>query len=168
MTNISKSILGHLPAGSPVHQFTLENNSGLVVKLMEYGAGITSILAPDKSGNSAEIVLGHETIEEWLSDGYYLGKLVGRYANRIAGGRFSIGDHEYRLELNDGENSLHGGGRVLFGRSHGPPLVPIPSPVAKLVIGGVHRPEGAGGGGFRHRDELVYHDVCLASFAMQY
>jgi len=95
--------------GENVTLFTLKNVNGIEIKLTNYGARVVSILAPDKKGNFADIAMGYNTIEEYLVDKMYQGCVVGRYANRIKEGKFSIGDQEYKLFLNDGPNALHGG-----------------------------------------------------------
>jgi aldose 1-epimerase len=90
-------------------RFTLANRSGVEIDFIARGGTITSIRFPDRDGRVADVVPGFETAEEYAVDTRYMGCLVGRFANRIAGGRFSLDDVEYSLPLNDGENHLHGG-----------------------------------------------------------
>jgi aldose 1-epimerase len=88
---------------------TLKNKNGLVVQITNFGAKIVSLYVPDRKGNLADIVLGYETIDEYIKGNPYFGAICGRYANRIAGGRFIIDGHTYQLPVNNGPNSLHGG-----------------------------------------------------------
>ncbi|NLE00657.1 MAG: galactose mutarotase [Fibrobacter sp.] len=100
---------GKTEQGETVQLFTLENNRGLTVKITNYGAAVTSILFPDKSGNTADIVLGFDNLPQYLGTHPYFGAICGRFANRIANATFSIDDRTYKLAANDGANSLHGG-----------------------------------------------------------
>ena len=96
-------------AGRDVTQFTLSNTDGVEVRAIDYGAIITSILTPDRSGALADIVLGFNAIDGYLGDHPYFGAIIGRYANRIANGRFTIDGIDYRLATNNGPHHLHGG-----------------------------------------------------------
>lgn len=90
--------------------FTLKNEGGIELKMTNYGARIVSILMPDKDGNYDDVVLGYNTIEEYIDhDNMYLGCIVGRFANRVANGQFTIGENTYQLEQNEGSTCLHGG-----------------------------------------------------------
>jgi aldose 1-epimerase len=95
--------------GRPITLFTLTNAHGLEVKAMTYGAIITSIRVPDRKGQIADIVLGHETPDGYIPNPPYFGALVGRYANRIANATFTLDGKKYDLAKNDGPNTLHGG-----------------------------------------------------------
>lgn len=95
--------------GKSVDLFTLKNKEGVSVQLTNYGARIVSIFTPDRMGQFADITFGYNSIHEYLNDNMYLGCTVGRYANRISGGKFSIDGKPYSLTQNDGNNSLHGG-----------------------------------------------------------
>lgn len=90
-------------------QFILKNKNGLTVKFIARGGQITSILAPDRHGKFADVVIGYETVEEALAGDAYLGSICGRYANRIAGGKLTIDGKQYQLEINNPPNHLHGG-----------------------------------------------------------
>lgn len=79
------------------------------MKVIEYGGIITHLTAPDRNGVFEDVVLGHDSLEEYLESCYYLGALIGRYGNRIANAKFSLDGVEYALELNDNPNTLHGG-----------------------------------------------------------
>jgi len=95
--------------GKEVFLFTLTNSRGNTLKLTNYGARITSIVVPDRDGTKENVTFGFGTFEETLKGDPYFGACVGRYANRIAGGKFSIDGTEYSLALNNFPNSLHGG-----------------------------------------------------------
>lgn len=87
----------------------LVNKSGARVILTPIGAGVVSVIVPDKNGIMGDIVLGYADSESYIGDGPCSGKIPGRYANRIAGGRFRLDGKEYSLEINNGPNHLHGG-----------------------------------------------------------
>ncbi|MCB0116043.1 MAG: galactose mutarotase [Caldilineaceae bacterium] len=93
----------------PVDLFTLRNDNGVSVAITNYGGIIVSILAPDRSGQAGEITLGYDTLGEYIAVNPYFGSLVGRYANRLARGKFQIDGVTYALAQNNGVNSLHGG-----------------------------------------------------------
>lgn len=103
MPSISAKAWGDSPTG-PATLFTLTNDKGNLVRLTDYGGTITSIVV-DKQ----EMVIGFEELSGYLGPNPYYGALIGRYGNRIARGRFSIGDKHYTLAVNNGPNSLHGG-----------------------------------------------------------
>lgn len=99
-------------ASSPIGTiriFTLVNSKGEQVELSTLGAGIVSVTVPDRLGNLADVALGYADPADYLHDGPCAGKIPGRYANRIAGGRFCLDGREYRLAVNNGPNALHGG-----------------------------------------------------------
>lgn len=100
-----------MPDGRQVKLITLRNESGMEVAVTNYGAIVQRILVPDRDGQYADVTLGYDTLEGYLGDHPYFGAVVGRYANRIAGGKFSIGETEYILATNNGPNSLHGGNK---------------------------------------------------------
>jgi len=95
--------------GRPVNLYTLTNSHGVEVQAMNYGGIILSIRVPDRKGQMADIVLGHETMEGYIPNPPFLGAIVGRYANRIANGQFTLDGKTYNLPKNDGPNTLHGG-----------------------------------------------------------
>jgi len=92
-----------------IQQFTLRNAKGSEVRAIEYGGIITAIRTPDRNGAFENIVLGLDSIDAYLADRRYYGAIVGRYANRIADGRFTIDGQTYQLSTNDGRHHLHGG-----------------------------------------------------------
>src|SRR6266852_5221206 len=100
--------------GRPITLYTLTNSHGLEVRTMNYGAIILSMRVPDRKGQLADIVLGHDTLEGYTPNPPYLGALVGRYANRIANGTFTLDGKTYTLPKNDGPNTLHGGIKRTF------------------------------------------------------
>ncbi len=95
--------------GQPVTLFTLTNASGASVGIIEYGGIVVSLNVPDRDGNLGDVVLGFDTLDAYVTDTPYFGAITGRYANRIAGGKFEIDGTSYELPVNNGPNSLHGG-----------------------------------------------------------
>jgi len=95
--------------GRPVNLYTLTNSHGVEVHAMNYGGIILSIRVPDRKGQMADVVLGHDTMEGYIPNPPYFGAIVGRYANRIANGQFTLDGKTYTLPKNDGPNTLHGG-----------------------------------------------------------
>jgi aldose 1-epimerase len=96
--------------GASVDRYTLTNARGMEVNILTYGGIIQSIDVPDRNGHLANITLGFATLEQYLAHGTpYFGALVGRYANRIAGGSFTLDGRTYHVPINDGSNALHGG-----------------------------------------------------------
>ncbi len=89
--------------------YVLTNAHGLSVKILNFGAKAMSITVPDKEGNPGDVVLGYDTPEEYINGNPYFGATIGRYANRIANGKFSLDEKGYSLCKNNGNNSLHGG-----------------------------------------------------------
>ena len=91
--------------------YTLENDSGMTVRVTNYGAIITSIIVPDRNGKRADIALGYDRVEDYVNavDKPYFGAVVGRYGNRIAKGEFTLNGETYSLLKNNGDNHLHGG-----------------------------------------------------------
>jgi aldose 1-epimerase len=100
---------GRLADGSPVEQVTLRGATGFELVIITFGAAVQSLRVPDRDGRCADVVLGHDTLTPYLADRQFFGATVGRYANRIAGGRFELDGRGIALARNDGANSLHGG-----------------------------------------------------------
>lgn len=100
---------GNLPDGGVAKLITLKNSNGVEVAITNYGAIVQKIVVPDRRGQFEDVVLGYDTLEGYLGEHPYFGAVVGRYGNRIAKGKFSIGDAEYTLATNNGPNALHGG-----------------------------------------------------------
>ncbi len=107
--NISKQPFGHTADETLVDLYTLINDSGMEIKISNYGGTIVSILTPDQTGALADIVLGFDRLAGYVQAQPFLGALIGRYANRIAQGRFTLNGVDYSLAQNDGPNHLHGG-----------------------------------------------------------
>ncbi|MDN0194464.1 aldose epimerase family protein [Streptomyces sp. S.PNR 29] len=104
-------LFGTLPDGTPVHRWTLER-AGVRVRILSYGGIVQSAEVPDRDGRTANVVLGFADLDGYLAHPEpYVGALVGRYANRIAGGRFPLDGRTYALAQNNGPNALHGGER---------------------------------------------------------
>ncbi len=101
---------GTTPDGQKVVRYTLTNKNGMVAKIMTYGATLTDLLVPDKNGDVADVVLGFDSLEGYLaSTNPFFGTTVGRVANRIDKGKFTLDGKDYSLALNNGPNHLHGG-----------------------------------------------------------
>jgi aldose 1-epimerase len=105
----ARASFGHTADGRNVEIVTLTNSRGMQARVMSYGASLQSLLVPDRNGKLADIVLGYDTLRGYLDRRQYFGATVGRYANRIAHGKFPLDGKTYTLTLNDGPNSLHGG-----------------------------------------------------------
>ena len=104
--------------GKEVYLLTLTNKAGNVIRLTNFGAKITWIEVPDKNGKKDNITFGYDTFDETINGDMSFGSVVGRYANRIANGKFTIDGVEYTTPKNNGPNTLHGGqkaGTVLSG-----------------------------------------------------
>lgn len=108
-SEVTSAPFGQMPDGRTVTQFTLTNRQGMEVRLLDLGGIVTHLYAPDRDGRFADVVLGFDTLEPYLTDSPYFGALIGRVGNRIAGGRFELDGEVYELDRNDGENHLHGG-----------------------------------------------------------
>ena len=108
-TRIERKTWGTTPEGQAVELFTLTREGAPTVAVTSHGAYIVSILAADREGRTVDVVLGYGDLAGYLGDTGYLGAVVGRYANRIAAGTFSLGGQQYTLARNNGPNALHGG-----------------------------------------------------------
>src|SRR5919204_503883 len=108
---VAREPFGQLPDGRRVELFTLRNGRGIEVRAMTYGAIITSMMVPGRGGDVADIALGFDSLSDYLTGSPYFGAIVGRYANRIARGQFTLDGVTYQLARNNGPNSLHGGVR---------------------------------------------------------
>lgn len=108
-SSVEKGIFGKLPDGTQIEFFTLTNARGTTAKIITYGATLQSLRVPDKTGKLGDVVLGFDDLSGYLAPHPYFGATVGRFANRIAKGKFTLDGKEYTLALNDGPNTLHGG-----------------------------------------------------------
>jgi aldose 1-epimerase len=108
---MTPEVFGYLGEDTPVMLFTLTNPSGTEVRVINYGATIVSCKTRDRSGRLGDIALGFSDLSSYVTHSAYFGAVVGRYANRIAHGRFVLNGRTYSLATNDGQHHLHGGNR---------------------------------------------------------
>jgi aldose 1-epimerase len=106
---LKKEDFGKTKEGQGVELYTLTNANGVEARITTYGGIVVSLKTPDRAGKMDDIVLGFDSLDEYLKGHPFFGTLTGRYANRIAKGRFTLGGVEYKLAVNNGENHLHGG-----------------------------------------------------------
>jgi len=104
-----KRSFGKTTDGQEAELYTLLNSNGVGIEITNYGGIVVSLRLPDRRGEMADVVLGYEDLASYEKDKWHFGAIVGRYANRIAGGKFRLNGHEYTLALNNGPNHLHGG-----------------------------------------------------------
>jgi aldose 1-epimerase len=111
--SVTSTAFGHLPDGRPVMLYSLVNSRGMRVDIADYGALIVRLFAHDRNGRLDDVVLGYDTLDAYLRSSPYFGAVVGRYANRIAEGRFTLDGHTYQLATNNAPGGipchLHGG-----------------------------------------------------------
>ena len=106
---VRREPFGALPGGETVEAITLGNRAGMQARIITYGASLQAVLVPDRDGTVADVTLGHAILEPYLDQPQYFGSTVGRVANRIAGGRFTLDGTDHHVPVNNGPNSLHGG-----------------------------------------------------------
>jgi aldose 1-epimerase len=107
--DIRGETFGKTPEGVKIEKFNLSNDQGLTASVTNFGAILTSLTVPNRSGRSEEVTLGFDTLEGYLADIWFFGATIGRYANRIAKGKFSLDGTEYQLAQNSPPSHLHGG-----------------------------------------------------------
>jgi aldose 1-epimerase len=107
--SVEKSSFGKLPDGTAIDAYTLKNRNGLVAKIITYGALLTEMHVPDRNGKIGDITLGFDNLQQYLDGHPYFGATIGRYANRIAKGKFTLDGQSYTLATNNYPNHLHGG-----------------------------------------------------------
>jgi aldose 1-epimerase len=107
---IEAALFGTLPDGKEVHRYTLHNRHGMTVKLINYGAILTEVSVPDSNGVAANVIVGSDSLQDYLGR-FAAAAVQGRYANRIANGRFELDGTVYQVTKNIGEHHLHGGTR---------------------------------------------------------
>jgi aldose 1-epimerase len=107
---MARQAFGTTPDGKPVEVFTLDTGRGLKARVINYGATLAAVEVPDRTGRAANVVLYGETLDQYLA-GLPSGAVIGRYANRIGGAKFSIDGAEYKITANSGPNHIHGGSR---------------------------------------------------------
>ncbi len=106
--DINKQVFGKLEDGTSADLFTLTGSRGMQVKITNFGGSVVSILVPDKNGNMGDVVFGFDSLKGYEENPAYFGSIIGRYANRIAGGTFTLNGKRYSLPQNNGANYLHG------------------------------------------------------------
>ncbi|MGQ0563171.1 MAG: aldose epimerase family protein [Gemmatimonadota bacterium] len=107
--SVSRQPFGTTPNGEAVTLYTLSNRNGVEARVTDYGGIIVSLTVPDREGRMGDVVLGYDSLAGYLASSPYFGALIGRYGNRIAGGRFTLDGQTYELATNNGPNHLHGG-----------------------------------------------------------
>ena len=134
---------GTLADGTVVEAITLKANNGVSAVILSYGATLQKLFGPDREGRIADVVLGYDRPSDYVDHPNYFGVTVGRYANRIGGGKFTLDGKSYQLPQNDGDNSLHGGGKG-FDKAAWTVVSVKSGPKAEVVLG--HRsPDGDAG-----------------------
>lgn len=106
---VKRSTFGKLADGRAVPAVTLTNDNGLSATIIAYGATLQSVMLPDANGKTVDVALGHDTLQPYIDKPEFFGSTVGRFANRIARGKFTLDGKAYQTPVNNGENSLHGG-----------------------------------------------------------
>jgi aldose 1-epimerase len=106
---IKKESFGKTTDGAQIDLYSLSNKKGMEVSITNFGATVVTLKVPDRAGKGADVVLGYDSLDGYENGSAYFGATVGRYGNRIAGGKFSIDGKTYTLPKNNGENTLHGG-----------------------------------------------------------
>src|SRR5581483_10877199 len=109
MTGVAESEFGRTADGQTVNLYTLTNAHGVMAKIANYGGIATELHVPDKAGTMADVVLGFDNLKGYQEKSPFFGTLVGRVANRIAKGKFTLDGKQYSLFVNNGPNALHGG-----------------------------------------------------------
>lgn len=139
----TRSPMGRTADGAAVEAVTLGNSHGVTARILTYGATLQSLVVPDRAGKGADVVLGHDDLASYVAHPNYFGVTVGRYANRIAGGRFTLDGKSYQLPRNDAGNSLHGGDNG-FDKAVWKVAALSSGPVASVVLTH-HSPDGDAG-----------------------
>ena len=111
---IAEAPFGVLEDGGKVSVYTLTNKNGAEVRIINYGAIVVSLKVPDRAGKLRDVVLGYDDLAGYVRDKSFLGATVGRYANRIAAGKFTLDGKTYQLDLNNGAHHLHGGAQGFY------------------------------------------------------
>lgn len=112
---VKTTVFGKLPDGTEIEAYTLHNARGASAKILSYGATLAELWVPDRTGKQGDVVLGFDSLQGYLGDHPHFGGIIGRFANRIAKGKFTLDGKEYSLATNNGPNTLHGG-NVSFDR----------------------------------------------------
>ncbi len=141
--NIEKQIFGTLPDGREVYRYTLKNSKGMEVDVINYGAIITAIRVPDRNHEPGDVVLGFDTLEEYLGDHPYFGAMVGRVCNRVGNARFELDGNIYSITANERNNHIHGGTKGFDKQLWTTSTNKIPDQVSLLL--GYESPDGEEG-----------------------
>nr|WP_313809198.1 aldose epimerase family protein [Sphingobium sp.] len=139
----SRAPAGKLADGTAIEAITLKNAQGVAATILTYGATLQKLAGPDRNGKTADVLLGYDDLSGYVDHPNYFGVTVGRYANRIAGGRFTLDGKSYQLPLNDKANTLHGGGKG-FDKQVWKVVSLTSGPTATLVLSHVS-PDGDSG-----------------------
>ena len=107
--SIVKQLFGVLSDGRCVHRYTMQNENGMSVSILDFGGAIQQILVPDREGRFTDVVGGYDNLIDYVEGDGYQGAIVGRWGNRICKGKFTLDGKEYNLFINNGVNHLHGG-----------------------------------------------------------
>lgn len=108
MNGENRRLFGHMPDGAPVEELILTDGA-VSCSILTYGGALRALTVPDRAGKPVDVALGLDSLEDYRAQDKYLGALIGRYANRVGGSRFTLEGREYPLRANDGPNHLHGG-----------------------------------------------------------
>ena len=109
--SVTKTHFDFMPDGTEVHLFTITNNNEISAGIITRGATLQSFVCPDKEGNMGDIIMGFDNVAAHIASGTYTGNVIGQYANRLCGGRFTVAGKEYQVTQNEkGKTCLHGGG----------------------------------------------------------
>ena len=109
--SVTKTLFDTMPDGTEVYLLTIENNNGVSAGIITRGATLQSFVCPDKEGKMGDIIMGFDNVAGHIASGTYTGNIIGQYANRLCGGRFTVGGKEYQVTQNEkGKTCLHGGG----------------------------------------------------------
>lgn len=106
---ITKKLYGTLKTGQKIYEYTLKNDKGMSVTIINYGGAVVSLKVPNRDGKVQDVILGFRNLQGYVDGGTYFGGLIGRYANRIGHGTFKLDGKVYHVSINDRGNSLHGG-----------------------------------------------------------
>ncbi|MGH3319843.1 MAG: aldose epimerase family protein [Streptosporangiaceae bacterium] len=106
---IHKEFFEKTPGGKRVDRYTFGNANGVTVQMLTYGARLQTVRTPDRRGDTADIIMGFDSLDGYINDAEYFGATIGRYANRIGDAKFTIDGKTYHIPANDGDNALHGG-----------------------------------------------------------
>jgi aldose 1-epimerase len=109
LSGITEQAWGALPSGETISLYTLRNEKGVEATVSSFAGRLVTLKVPDRGGNFADVVLGYDSLEPYTKPNPFFGTLVGRYANRIANGEFTLNGKKYTLAKNNGPNALHGG-----------------------------------------------------------